>query len=255
MLVAVPSRAGAASSFTVTTGKRRVRLVLRLRRRRGADRTTARARGLDRDLRRARDAARRQRIQRDDAPADGARPRDHWCPLQEDAVPDLDRCDDRRRPARPPADDRVGRLRASGGALEASARLDGLDGQAPGRRRRRPGLDHGDERRDRQPPLVDPAHRDEPRACPGVTGRDRPAPVRQPLLSNPLGFTTTSGAKKLVPRLAPGKTWTGTTGGPDNIAFPDTLFRIGISVSGVSAAGKPLLSEGFGPVLAAPAAT
>ena len=73
--------------------------------------------------------------------------------------------------------------------------------------------------------------------------------------SNPLGFTTTSRAKGLVPRLGPGKTWTGSTGGPDLVAFPDTLFRLGISVSGVSVTGTPLVSQGFGPVLAAPAAT
>ena len=71
--------------------------------------------------------------------------------------------------------------------------------------------------------------------------------------ANPLGFTTTSGAR--VPRLAPGKTWTGIAGGADNIAFPDALFRLGISVTGAKAAGDQPASEGFGPVLAAPAAT
>jgi hypothetical protein len=72
--------------------------------------------------------------------------------------------------------------------------------------------------------------------------------------SNPLGFTTTSRAKPLIARLAPGKTWTGTAGGPDDIAFPDTLFRVGITIGGVGKVGKPLLSQSFGPVLAAPAA-
>ncbi len=70
--------------------------------------------------------------------------------------------------------------------------------------------------------------------------------------ANPLGFTTTNGAR--LPRLAPGKSWTGNAGGSDNVAFPDALFRLGISVAGVKAAGKPV-SQGFGPVLAAPAAT
>jgi hypothetical protein len=71
--------------------------------------------------------------------------------------------------------------------------------------------------------------------------------------ANPLGFTTTSGAR--VPRLAPGQTWTGNAGGADNIALPDALFRLGISVTGTKAAGGRPASQGFGPVLAAPAAT
>jgi hypothetical protein len=73
--------------------------------------------------------------------------------------------------------------------------------------------------------------------------------------ANPLGFTSTSAAKPLVRRLGPRKTWTGTADGPDNIAFPDSLFRLGVSVASISAGGKPLMSQSFGPVLAAPAAT
>lgn len=72
--------------------------------------------------------------------------------------------------------------------------------------------------------------------------------------ANPLGFTSTSPASSAVRRIAPGKSWTGTAGGADRIAFPDSLFRLGVSVAGSGAAAKLPTSQGFGPVLAAPAA-
>ena len=72
--------------------------------------------------------------------------------------------------------------------------------------------------------------------------------------SNPRGYTSTSPARELA--LGPGKTWTGTAGGPDDIAFPDQLFRVAISFASPSPSPSPAPSanSAYGPVLAAPAA-
>ena len=69
--------------------------------------------------------------------------------------------------------------------------------------------------------------------------------------SNPRGYTSTSPGQAL--ELGPGKTWTGTAGGPDDIAFPDQLFRVAISFASPGPGTTPV-SSAYGPVLAAPAA-
>ncbi len=84
--------------------------------------------------------------------------------------------------------------------------------------------------------------------------------------ANALGFTSTSAALQLVPAprapagargtiaLAAGKSWTGSAGGPENVAFPDPYLRVAVSFASPGGDPDPLVFQAFGPVLAAPAA-